>query len=142
MTRPITTSTTNSISIPVEKMGPPGVVTHLHVVPVFQNDRRSDEERLRDLTPRTFRVTARLAKNNETQPSINFSFDEGSGDSLFSFPGNAAYLKVETFDGKFFFYPNSERRFSTVRFDCWASTRSLGICSEYSAASCSDFSFR
>jgi hypothetical protein len=120
MTRPITTSATNSISIPIEKMGPPGVVTHLHVVPVFQNDRRRDEERLRDLTPRNFRVTARLAKNNESQPSINFSFDEGSGDSLFSIPDNAAYLKVESFDGKFFFYPNSERRLSTVRFECTA----------------------
>lgn len=117
---PITTSGTNSISIPVEKMGPPGIVTHLHVVPVFQNDRRGDEERLRDLTQRNFRVTARLAKNNDTQPNINFNFDQGSGDSLFSIPDNAAYLKVETFDGKFFFCPNSERRLSTVRFECTA----------------------
>lgn len=114
------TTATNSVSIPVEKMGPPGIVTHLHVVPVFQNDRRRDEERLRDLTPREFRVTARLAKNNEAQPSINFSFHEASGDSLFSTPDNVAYLQVETVGGKFFFYPNNEKRLSTVRFDCVA----------------------
>jgi hypothetical protein len=120
MTRPIATTATNSISIPVEKMGPPGIVTHLHVVPVFGNDKRGDEERLRDLTPRNFRVTARLAKNNEAQPSINFSFDEGSGDSLFSTPDNVVCLKVETVGGKFAFYPNSEKRLSTVRFDCTA----------------------
>jgi len=120
MTRPIATTTTNSISIPVEKMGPPGIVTHLHVVPVFKNDRLGDEGRLRDLTPRNFRVTARLAKNNEVQANINFSFDEGAGDSLFSTPDNAACLQVETADGKFFFYPNGERRLSTMRFECAA----------------------
>jgi hypothetical protein len=120
MNRPIATTTANFVSIPVEQMGPPGVVTHLHVVPVFQNDKRGDEDRLKDLTPRAFRVTARLAKNNEAQPSIDFSFDEGSGDSLFSTPDNISYLQVETVGGKFFFYPNSERRLSTVRFDCTA----------------------
>ncbi|BCM24857.1 hypothetical protein ZMTM_11160 [Methyloradius palustris] len=101
-------------------MGPPGIVTHLHVVPVFQDDRKNDEKRFRDKTSRNFRVTARLAKSNESQPSINFNFEEGSGDSLFSIPENVAYLKVETFDGKFLFYPNSERRLSTVKFECTA----------------------
>lgn len=120
MTHPIATTTSKSISIPVEQMGPPGIVTHLHVVPEFENDRQSNEKRLKDLTPRIFRVTARLAKNNEVQPSINFSFDEGSGDSLFSTPDDVAYFQVETVGGKFFFYPNSERRLSTVRLDCTA----------------------
>jgi len=120
MTHPIATTAANSISISVEQLGAPGIVTHLHVVPVFENDSRSDETRLRDLTSRGFRVTARLAKNNETQPSINFNFDKGAGDSLFATPDNIAYLQVETLEGKFFFYPNSEKRLSTVRFDCSA----------------------
>lgn len=120
MTRPITTSATNSISIPIAKIGPPGIVAHLHVVPVFQDDRKNDEKRLRDLTLRSFRITARLAKNNDIQPNINFNFNEDSGDSLFSIPEKVAYLKVETLDGKFFFYPNSEKRLSTVRFECTA----------------------
>ena len=122
MTRLITTSTANSVSIPVEKMGPPGVVTHLHVVPVFESETRADEKRLRDTTPRNFQITARFAKNNDVQSNINFNFEEDSGDSLFSFPEGAAYMKVGTDDGQFVFCPNSDRRFSTVRFDCTAQT--------------------
>lgn len=103
-------------------MGRPGVVTHLHVVPVFEGEKWADEERLRDTTPRGFRVTARFARNNDVQPNINFNFEESSGDSLFSFPEGVTYMKVETFDGQFVVCPNSDRRFSTVKFDCTAQT--------------------
>lgn len=122
MTPSIARSAVNSISVPSDKLGPPGVVTHLHVVPVFKDQTSSDEKRLRDTTPRIFRVTARLAKSNDVQSNINFNFGQDSGDSLFVFPENSACLQVKTIDGEFVFYPNSDRRFSTVQFDCSAQT--------------------
>lgn len=120
MSRAIATSTTNSVSIPVEKLGPPGVVAQLHVVPIFKDSTRNDEKRLKDVTLRKFVVTCRLAKDVESQPNINFNFGEGSGDSLFAIPEHVAYMKVETSDGQFFFSGNAEKRLSTVRFDCIA----------------------
>ena len=113
-------ATAPSISLPIEKLGAPGVVTYLHVVPVFEGEKRPDEARLRDPTPRKFCVTARLAKSPDVQSNINFSFAEDAGDSMFAFPEEAAYLQVETHDGTFSFRPNAERRFSSVRFECTA----------------------
>ena len=126
MTLPIATCSAPSISasIPIEKMGPPGIITHLDVVPIFSHDEgiSAGENRLKDTTRRRFRVTARLARNYDIQQNINFAIEEGSGDSLLSFPQDAAYLKVDTRDGQFVIFPNNERRCSTVRFDCTAQT--------------------
>lgn len=120
MTKTIATSNTNSASIPTEKMGPAGVFTHLHVVPIFKNDTKSDEERLRDTTPRKFRISARLAKGIETASNIdiNFDFQKTSGDSLFVVPKNVSYMKIETLEGIFFFHPNEKKCLSTVQFEC------------------------
>lgn len=123
MTRRIANDTTSPMSIPAERMGPPGVIDHLYVVPTFENETRSDEERLSDNTPRKFRVTARLARNYDVQPNININFNEDAGDSLFVVPEKTAQMKFEALGSEFFFFPNSEKRLSTVRLDCTARSR-------------------
>lgn len=121
MSRTIAESPENSALIPIEKLGLPGVLTSLNVVPIFKDSNRSDQERLEDTTARKFHVTCRLAKTIESKPNINFNFSEDSGDSLFALPENAIHFKVETTDGQqFFLHANAERRLSSIRFDCVA----------------------
>jgi hypothetical protein len=109
-----------SISIPIEKLGPPGVLTQLHVVPVFSDDRRNDDERLQDNTSRSFRVTCKLTKDVEVQHDIKFNFAEDSGDSFLAIPDRVIALEVKTFDGKFVFNRNEKGRLSSIRFECIA----------------------
>lgn len=116
----MSTSKAESFSIPIENLGPPGVLTQLHAVPAFDGDRKTDEERLRDKTLRKFRVTCRLMKDVEVQPDLNFNFAEDSGDSLLAIPEHATALQVETHDGKFVFNRNGKGRLSSIRFDCVA----------------------
>jgi hypothetical protein len=120
MSKLLTTSKKNSVSIQVGKLGAPGIVTHLHVVPVFEGNKKQDFDRLSDSTPRTFDVTCRLANGIDSVSGINFNFDVDSGDSLIAIPEQAVHMKVETPDGQFIFYPNAERRLSTISFSCFA----------------------
>lgn len=108
------------MAIPSEKLGPPGTLMYLHVVPVFKDSPLSDRERLADKLPRKFTVIARLAKSHEALNDVAINFEEKSGDSLFSAPAGTTYLKAESHDATFFIYPNTEGRLSTVRLECIA----------------------
>lgn len=114
----------NTTDIPITKiqLGPPGTVKYLMIVPKFGPEDKKSDERVNDKTPRKFQVSARFAIDSQPIPNINFNFDNDSGDSLFLFPENAAYIDIEIEEGKFTLFPNMNRRLSTARFYCIANS--------------------
>jgi hypothetical protein len=116
------TTTDNSMAVPLERLGPPGVLAHLSVTPIFKDQKATDIERLQDRSLRAFHVTARLAKHVDTVPNINFNFTPESGDSLFVFPSDSVLLLFETGRGNFTLHPNAQKHLSSIRFECSAHT--------------------
>lgn len=79
-----------SLAIDHERLRPPGVRQSLHVVAQFANDKRTDQVRLRDNSPRTFEVRARLSKTPPaTLDEIRGDFTEHDGASYLSHWGHA-----------------------------------------------------
>ena len=116
----------NTTVIPLTKnaLGPSGTFKYFMIVPKFgPNDTKSDE-RVNDKTPRTFQVSARFSIDSQPLPNatVDFNFDNDSGDSLFLFPGGAAYIDIEIKEGSFKLFPNKNRRLSTARFYCIANS--------------------
>lgn len=114
----------NTINIPIPKnqLGPPGTVKYFMIVPKLGPGDKKDEERVNDKTPRNFQVSARFAIDSQPIQITNFNFDDNSGDSLFLFPENAAYINIEIAEGKFTLFPNANQRLSTARFNCIANS--------------------
>lgn len=115
-----TAGTTATSSIPLDKLGPPGIVTILDVIPTFEGEAESGEERFLDRAPRQFVVLARLSDTNSPSRHIHFSVEKDSGNSLLKVPSDTLALKVETANGSFLLYPNKTHRLSTIKFECVA----------------------
>jgi len=63
-------SNSPSTSIPLERLGPAGIRGELHVFAIMENEVRRDEDRLRDATPRRFKVSGRLGKSPQVAEDI------------------------------------------------------------------------
>ena len=107
-----------SIEIPPEKLGFPGSLTELHVVPQFPNGTRSDQDILTDNSEREFEAEALLSKAPSPTTSLNFQFTEVDGDSYFIFA--PARLAVDTQWGTVIVGKNANSEASIVKMTCRA----------------------
>jgi hypothetical protein len=95
-----------SMEIPTEKLGPPGIRGHLHILAESPNEQLTDEERLADKSERSFKIYARLSMFPSGSESMLRSFSEEDGSSYLLMPTNTAYIKVDSSDGQFIIRKN------------------------------------
>lgn len=109
---------TPSIEIPIEKLGFPGSLIDLHVVPQFPDVSRSDRDILTDDSEREFEAAALLSKAPNPATALNFQFTEADGDSYFVFvPPRFA---VDTPWGRVMIGKNRNHEASLVQMTCRA----------------------
>ena len=90
------TTRTPSIELPLDRIGPPGISSELHALPQLENDFRSNDERLNDLSIRRFKVSACLSKLPPNENIISSRFSEKDGNSYLLMPSNASFIIVAT----------------------------------------------
>ena len=108
--------------VPLIQLGPPGVVKYLLIVPKLSSNDDKDKDRVEDKTLRTFQISARFARGYESHSNISFHFDNDVGNSHFVFPENSSHIDLETSAGTITLFPNKNKRLSTARFTCIASS--------------------
>lgn len=107
-----------SSTIPLERLGPPGIAGELVVVAITDNEKRRDEERLHDGTPRPFKVFARLGKTALVADTIKGDFGQDDGESYVILPPEAASGRVRWGGYMMEFKKNSKGEKSLVEFLC------------------------
>lgn len=118
MNRPPSPST----SIPVEKLGPPGVRGELHVLAIFENESRTDQSRLHDTSSREFKVSARLSKFPAATEGIKGDFTEKDGNSYLLVPERALFSRLRCPEGMFDLKKNDLGEISLIEFACTATS--------------------
>lgn len=83
-----------NISIEKKKLPPPGILDYIVQVPTFENDSRTDEERLQDKEERKFKIKAILTKEIQFSGTADLDIDETKGASFFKVPEEALKLKI------------------------------------------------
>lgn len=109
-----------SLAIRNEDLGTPGARVTLHIVPRADSESLSDDKKLNDLTPRTFRVSARLSNSPAAVGQIVGSFSAEDGDSYLMAPPTSDHFRVDTQFGQFVIRKNKAGRLSYVEMDCVA----------------------
>lgn len=109
-----------SFEIQRDKLPPPGLHAYFLTVPVFEGDQRTDESRLKDLSPRLFEVKATLAKQLIHSTKDIKVPEHNDGESYFLLPPNVRALNVDTPEGKFTFYKNNKNEVSLIVHQCQA----------------------
>jgi hypothetical protein len=107
-----------SMEIPIEKLGFPGSLTEIHVVPQFADVTRSDQDILTDNSEREFEAAALLSKAPSPATALNFQFAEADGDSYFVFVPPT--MAVDTQWGTVMVGKNANSEASMVKMTCWA----------------------
>jgi hypothetical protein len=123
------------LEIPVEKLGHPGALTQLHVVPQFASDGSTDQTRLTDDAEREFQVAALLSKTPVATSALNLQFGPADGGSYFVFAHPA--MAVDTPWGTVRIDKNSSGEASYVSMTCRA--RSANDALEQLQRACSIF---
>lgn len=104
--------------IPLDRLGPPGLPSVLHVVPVFKDGKLSDEERLKDTSIRKFKLRALLGKTTAKDSEISMEFSKNDGDSFVFAHDEAVVTKLYSPAGEIFLYHNIKRELSLIEFEC------------------------
>ena len=107
-----------SMEIPIEKLGFPGSLTELHIVPQFPDVTRSDQDILTDNSEREFKAAALLSKAPNPVTAMNFQFTEADGDSYFLFA--PPRMAVDTQWGRVIIGKNANSEASMAQMTCWA----------------------
>lgn len=118
----MSTASTPSTEIPIDRLGPPGVKGELHVLAIMPNEQRRDEDRLRDQTERPFKVFGQLSKNPPAAGNIKGDFGAEDGSSYLELPDHALMSRVRCAEGMFEIKKNSFGEKSLVEFECIATT--------------------
>jgi len=106
------------MEISIEKLGFPGSLTELHVVPQFPHVTRSDQDILTDNSEREFEAAALLSKAPSPATALNFEFTEADGESYFIFA--SPRIAVDTQWGTVIVGKNANSEASMVKMTCWA----------------------
>lgn len=112
-----------STSIPVEDLGPAGTKGELHVLAIMPSEVRSDEQRLRDNSSRSFKIAARLGKALPPVGDIKGDFGSNDGGSYFHIPPEQAFVRVRCREGTFEIKKNAAGEQAFVEFEC----QSVGV---------------
>jgi hypothetical protein len=112
------TTRTPSIELPLDRIGPPGISSELHALPQLENDSRSNDERLNDLSIRRFKVSACLSKLPPNENIISSRFSEKDGNSYLLMPSNASFIIVATPLGDVKLGKNELGEISFATYEC------------------------
>lgn len=104
----------------IETPGPAGTKIELHLVPRKANEERDDESRIRDTSPRGFKVYARLSRGPLGAEKVIVGFGSGDGSSYFLVPESAISVRAQTSEGMFELRKNGDDELSLVEFECVA----------------------
>ena len=107
-----------SMDIPLEKLGHPGSLTELHVVPQFLGDNPNDQSRLVETTEREFETAALLSKAPTPSNALTLDFGEADGNSYFIFASPA--MTVDTLWGVVRIGKNTSGEASLITMTCRA----------------------
>lgn len=103
--------------IPYEVVGPAGEPFYMQVVTQFENDTRTNHERVNDSSPRTFRMSARLEKSHDFNYAEGHLVIRGAGSSFLT--GNEGFTSL-TYDlpeGTVYFHKNEKGEYSFLEMD-------------------------
>lgn len=115
--RHLGSSTTTSITIPSEQLGPPGSHGSLHVEPVY-SDGRSSKGWETDNSLRRFHVIGRLSKTSTVPGDVRGDFSEKDGNSYLITP--AMQMQLDGPRGSLIGKKNDAGELSTIEFGCEA----------------------
>ncbi len=110
------------VNIPLKNLDPPGIKGELVTLFVFENETRTDQERLHDKSERSFILKALLSKDAAKGDGLKASVDTKYGSSFLLAHEDALHAKVETKDGIFYFDKNEQNELSGIIFECVASS--------------------
>jgi hypothetical protein len=111
-----------STSIPIKRLGYPGIPKELVLVPVFPDSKLSDHERLTDKNMRRFQLRALLGKHSSREGDISATITKNDGDSFVLADNAAVVSKLYSPVGEMFLHHNEKRELSLVEFECEAQT--------------------
>jgi hypothetical protein len=111
-----------SMQLDSSKFGYPGIKSELHILAIREDEQRTDEERLYDISLRDFIVSGRLSKAPIANDTIKGDFTKEDGNSYFLLHHSVG-LKVEMPpDGTFEISKNAQNEASFVTLKCTART--------------------
>ncbi len=111
---------TVTTTLPIDRLGPPGVPGHLVIVDKLEGDKRTDDEQLHDKSERLFHVAAILSKAPLVDENIDLAIDAERGASYVNAHEDAVTSLVKTSFGQISFSHNSRRELAKIDFDCAA----------------------
>lgn len=115
---PVPTST----EVSIDKLGKPGVVSELIVVPALVDECLSDHERLTDTAKRKFELKALLGKHSIREGNISLVLDADEGDSFIVAPDGSSSSMLHSPLGMMVLHHNAKRELSLITFDCEATS--------------------
>jgi len=116
----IGTSTTPSLQIPADQLGPAGVRGNVHVVPIRQHETKYEEARLLDGTVRRFVTSALFGKSPAIADRISGQFTANDGASYLEAPSDAVFLKFYAGQDTFTISKNQDGELSLATYECEA----------------------
>lgn len=110
-------------TLPREACGPPGIPSHLHVVPADRpTTQEEDKARLSDATDREFRIVAVLGRSAAiAETDLRIDFDTSQGESLLRIPAGEQ-LSISTPGGAVKLYSNAANEVSGLGWSCRATS--------------------
>ena len=92
---------TEKVSKQVErnKLPPPGLLDFLTIIPIFKNEKNTDDKKLHDKSIRDFEVKAIFDKQYKFGGEISLDIKSDTGNSFFKIEKNAIKLRVEVQQG-------------------------------------------
>ena len=118
--RQLGTSTTNSMSVGIERLGAAGVRATIITFATFNNETRRDQDRWEDQTERTFSVSALLAKHYNVMTDVKGDFSANDGTSYLSAPPSTSALKCSIPGGEFLISKNLANELSMIAMEILA----------------------
>jgi hypothetical protein len=117
-TTPSSGTGVESLTAPVDFLGPSGKYVELHLLARVKDDTRNDEDRRNDLTLRKFKVSAILGKSNIFSDGQLPIVAANNGDSFLVGPSDFSNLEVNLGNRIYVFHKNSAGEYSYVELEC------------------------
>lgn len=114
-----------TMSVPRERLGPPGIPYEIHVVASDKpGPQEQDKARLSDTRLREFRIFVHLGVSISIAPrDVALLLDPTAGSSLLKAPAGAVFTALDTPRGRLLLHTNKALEVSAVEFTCRVQSR-------------------
>lgn len=112
-----------SFDIPIKDIGYPGSEGDLLFLTQFEEDSRTDKERLYDKETRRFEIKCVLNKSGVLLHDISFDYDRKLGNSFINVDPRLSYIKIDSTDGAFKLFKNDANEISSIEFECLCNSK-------------------